>query len=195
MTRSLCFGLLLSSLIACSSMPALKHKVEPLSQATTYEVDRLTKTRWHLSGRLSIRSQKESWLTSLDWRHNKVEDQLVLSTSLGGVVAKLRYSVGSIVLSQADQVERRISELELAETLGYSPPVEHLKYWVRGVPNPALKVYLDPDAPSGVRRFLQDGWRVSLERFAAYNNHSLPTKVSLTKEQIKIKLVVDQWIS
>ena len=164
-------------------------------QATPHEVDKLTKTRWHLLGRLSIRSQNESWLTSLDWQHNNAEDNLILSTSFGGVVAKLAYSAGSIVLSQAGQVEQLISEQELADILGYSPPVEHLKYWVRGVPSPELSAHIDLDAPSGVRQFLQDGWRVSLERFRVANDHLLPTKVSVTKEQIKIKLVVDQWLS
>ncbi|MBQ0724438.1 MAG: outer membrane lipoprotein LolB [Cycloclasticus sp.] len=190
MKKFFCYGLLALFLMACSSLPT--HEVE--GRITAHETNKvMVETYWRLIGRLSMRNDRESWFTSVEWRHNQAEDYLILSTTLGGVVAKLRYASGVIVLLEPDKVERIISEQELESLLGYSPPIQHLKFWVRGIPSPMLSVQFDM-APVGVRRFLQDGWRVNLERFGAFDDGSLPGKMSISKAQVKIKIVVDQWL-
>tara|TARA_R110002096_G_scaffold416940_1_gene620333 strand:- start:534 stop:1115 length:582 start_codon:yes stop_codon:yes gene_type:complete len=187
-----CYGVLALSLMACSSLPTREHEVE--GQVTANEINKVMReTYWHLIGRLSMRNDRESWFTSLEWRHNQSDDFLILTTTLGGVVAKLRYAAGVITVLEPDKVERVISEQELGSLLGYSPPIQHLRFWVRGIPNPMLDAQFDL-APVGVRRFSQGGWYINLERFGAFNDGSLPGKMSISKEQIKIKIVVDKWL-
>jgi outer membrane lipoprotein LolB len=150
---------------------------------------------WGLQGRLSVRSSKESWLTKLEWTHDELTDDLTLSTSLGGGVAKLVYSDRGIFLTDVDGFMQKVSETELEALLGYSPPLSNLKYWVRGVPSPEQVTSLKAEFIDGVVAFKQDGWSVKLERFDQVGDVALPGRISLLKNDMRIKLVVDEWLS
>ena len=99
-----------------------------------------------------------------------------------------------ITISKAGEHERVVSEREMESLIGYSPPLPHLKYWLRGVPNPAVGAQINNESPVSTRVFVQDGWRVNLERFIVFNERVLPTKMSFTKDGLKMKLVVDEWL-
>ncbi|MEW4981751.1 MAG: lipoprotein insertase outer membrane protein LolB [Cycloclasticus sp.] len=190
-----CFlALFVTQLLACASVGSIK--MEPSLDVSPYALqENLAIKHWRLLGRLSVRNASESWLTKLEWRHELSVDDLTLSTSLGGVVAKLRYSNHGIVLVGADAQARRVSENELQSLLGYSPPLAQLKYWVRGLPDPNIGVRMSEQQIAGVFAFQQDGWAVKLERFAKVGEMVLPSKISLSKERLKIKLVVDEWLT
>tara|TARA_R110002074_G_scaffold54746_1_gene136302 strand:- start:3446 stop:4000 length:555 start_codon:yes stop_codon:yes gene_type:complete len=180
-------------LLACSSVQLVKTEINP--QPTANEIAKiLAVTNWHLLGRLSVRNTEKSWLTKIEWRHASLVDEVTLSTSLGGVVAKLSYMDNIITISKAGEHERVVSEREMESLIGYSPPLPHLKYWLRGVPNPAVGAQINNESPVSTRVFVQDGWRVNLERFIVFNERVLPTKMSFTKEGLKMKLVVDEWL-
>ncbi|MEH6504616.1 MAG: lipoprotein insertase outer membrane protein LolB [Cycloclasticus sp.] len=180
-------------LLACSSLQLVKTEINP--QPTAEEIAKiLAVTNWHLLGRLSVRNTEESWLTKIEWRHTASVDDLTLSTSLGGVVARLSYLDNIIIVSKAGEQERVVPEREMESLMGYSPPLQHLKYWLRGVPNPMFDVQIDNKSPVTARVFEQDGWRVSLERFNDYSDGIWPTKMSFTKGGLRMKLVVDEWL-
>ena len=186
--------LLISQLLACASVGSIKtHAILDLSADTLQE--NLAVKRWRLLGRLSVRSAYESSLTKLEWRHEPLLDDLTLSTSIGGVVAKLGYSVDGIFLVTSEAQIRRVSEQELQSLLGYSPPLAHLKYWVRGLADPNIAVTMNERQEMGVLAFQQDGWSVRLERFNKVGEMLLPNKISLSRKNLKIKLVVDEWLT
>jgi outer membrane lipoprotein LolB len=144
-------------------------------------------------GRLSVRHPEDSWVVNLSWHHRLLTDDLLLSTALGGVVAKLFYDENQIIIEDSDGDRRVVNEDELTSQLGYSPPLHHLKYWARGMPNPNLTVQVAKSSPTQ-RAFKQDGWGVTLEQFSDIKGVALPTKISLLKNKLKIKLVVDKWL-
>lgn len=187
------YSVMALQLLACSSLQLVKTEINP--QPTTDEIARiLAVTNWRLLGRLSVRNTEESWLTKIEWRHTASIDDLTLSTSLGGVVARLSYLDDIIIVSKAGEQERVVSDREMESLIGYSPPLQHLKYWLRGVPNPTIDVQIDGNSPVTTRAFVQDGWRVTLERFNGFSDGTLPTKMSFTKGGLKMKLVVDEWL-
>lgn len=193
MIRFLLLILLVSQLFACASIgPTQKVQSLALTPGNTEKI--LAINDWRLLGRLSVRNLQQSWLTTLEWKHDAFIDDLSLSTSLGGVVAKLIYSSHGIALSDRNGVLQRTSEEELTSLLGYSPPLEHMKYWVRGVPSPKMQVQINKVYFDGVMVFKQDGWDVQLDRFSKLGDVVLPSKVTLTKKGLKIKLVVDKWL-
>ncbi len=194
MKRYFLYAFMLTQVLACASMEPIKKLRSPESIAdNTKKI--LAIDNWSLVGRLSVRSAKESWLTSLKWHHNTLVDALTLSTSLGGVVAKLNYSNQVFSLSDSDGHMRETSNAELQSLLGYPPPLRHLTFWVRGVPNPDIAVDDKAMNSRGALVFKQDGWDVKLERFDLFSDLVLPTRVTLIKNGLKIKLVVDEWLT
>jgi len=185
--------LVVTQLFACASVdPVAKKEGAAIGSVDTQRV--LAVKNWQLLGRLSIRSEKESWIAILNWQHDESLDNLVLSTSVGGVIAKLKYSSSAVFLSDAKGVEREISDQELQGLLGYAPPLSHLKFWARGVGNPQLALQLKEVSKADSRVFEQDGWLVTLSKFRQEGELRLPKKVFIQKDGVKIKLVVDKWL-
>lgn len=185
--------LMVTQLMACTSVDSLK-KVEPHIEPSVNIENILAIKDWQLLGRLSVLSPKESWLAILKWRHDELIDNLTLSTSIGGVIAKLQYSEGTVILTDADNGVRKVSEAELKELLGYAPPLSHLKFWVRGVVDPQWAVQVSADSNTQVMAFKQNGWLVTLSKFQQEGGLLLPKKVFIRKEGVKIKLVIDKWL-
>jgi len=187
------YALMASQLWACASMETSKNVVDPTLVAGN-DAKVLVLKEWRLLGRLSARNGKESWLTKLEWKHNIWVDDLTFSTSLGGVVATLAYAGNTIIFAASDGVKREVTEQELQAKIGYSPPLQHLKFWVRGVPNPTLSFQKIENNLVGVRAFHQGGWRVELGRFELLDDVVLPAKVMLSRNDLTMKIVVDQWL-
>ncbi|HIF17739.1 MAG TPA: outer membrane lipoprotein LolB [Cycloclasticus sp.] len=192
MKRFIVCAFLATQLFACASLEPLRQQVTSGSFVGNSERILAVK-HWSLMGRLSVRNKKESWLTSLSWKHKDSINQLTLSTLLGGIVATLAYSKEGVWVSDSDGNMHEASSAELHSMLGYSPPLRHLHFWITGVPNPNLMIENEASNSLGVHSFKQDGWDVKLERFNFFADVFLPTRVTLFKDELKIKLVVDEW--
>jgi outer membrane biogenesis lipoprotein LolB len=53
---------------------------------------------------------------------------------------------------------------------------------------------MSEEQEAGVILFNQDGWDVRLGDFEKVGGIVLPSKIYLSKEGLKIKLVVDEWL-
>lgn len=186
--------LVVTQLFACAVIEPIKNDM--VSKKDFGDVEEILAVKsWRLLGRISVRNAHESRLTKLDWRHDEAVDALVLSTSLGGVVAKLEYRQQGIKLSDAGGVVRRVSENELQSILGYSPPLQYLRFWVRGIPAPFASAKIVSSGIEDALMFDQDGWQVKLQRFNRVNKLVLPKKLTLSKGGLKIILIIDEWLT
>jgi len=192
MIRYLLCVLMVMQLIACASLPPLDETVnEGLVERNSLKV--LAIDEWSLVGRLAVRSESDSWLTRLDWEHKDYFDTLLISTSLGGVLAKLKFEGNVIYFTDSDDVTRIINEDELEAMLGYVPPIYQLKYWLRGVSDPS-KAVIAGRVIDGYREFMQQGWQVKVGRFTKVGSVLLPKKITTIKGGVKVKVVVEEWI-
>jgi len=193
MNRYFLLIILVTQLFACSSASLIKPNAS-ITQSLENTEKILAIQQWQLLGRLSVRHQRESWLTRLDWKHDFLIDDLTLCTSLGGVVAKIKRSKAGVEMLDEDGVMRPVSERELRSALGYVPPWSHLPYWVRGVASPKAPVLINKEQVLGEDVFNQDGWEIRLGKYEEVGGVVLPGKIYLSKDGLKIKLVVDQWL-
>ena len=192
MRRIFFYGWVLTQLVACASIEPTKTYINP--DVISNNASKVTAiNEWWLVGRLSVRHPEGSGVVHLSWHHKVLTDDLLLSTALGGVAAKLFYKENQIIIEDSDGNKRVVDEDELTSQLGYAPPLHHLKYWARGIPNPSLNVQVIKGSPTQ-RAFKQDGWDVTLEQFSEIEGVALPEKILLLKNKLKIKLVVDKWL-
>jgi len=194
MIRYLFSVLLATQLIACASLPPIDQALnDSLMERNRLKV--LAINEWRLVGRLAVRGAKDSWLSRLDWEHGEGFDTLLISTSLGGVVAELRFDGSAIYFTDSDGTMRIISEGELEAMLGYVPPIKQLKFWLRGIPEPSRPVIADKLLISGEREFMQGTWLVKVERFTKVGDVLLPKKITTIRQGMKVKLVVEKWMN
>jgi outer membrane lipoprotein LolB len=81
----------------------------------------------------------------------------------------------------------------LEDNLGWSLPVSHLLWWVRGLPAPSSRSRLQLDGDSRLARLEQDGWQVDYLSYGQHQGHWLPERFKLKGAGIEVTLVVKDW--
>jgi outer membrane lipoprotein LolB len=145
---------------------------------------------FELSGRVAVRAAKDSGSARIFWRHSSDADEMLILSPVGQTLARIQREGGLFRLQTGDRKEYRASNAETLteQALGWRLPLSGLADWVQG--------RASPDRPSEVTRpagdgldIRQDGWRVAYEEF----RDGKPYRLRLSREDIEIRLVVDQW--
>ncbi len=145
--------------------------------------------QWYFEGRLALADERDSFSASVSWRHRLDRDDIELAGPLAQ--GKLVISVSADMVSVDDGDIRKEFrgpvEDVLAEQLGVMMPVDALRYWVLGLPDPEQSFVEQADG------FFQAGWRVGFKEMQHVNAVVLPRKINAEKDKTRIKLIVDQW--
>jgi outer membrane lipoprotein LolB len=171
---------------ACSSV-----SVEPGAAYSMQARQRLYGLdEWSFDGRLAIASQNDSWSANLNWRHAPGQDDMKLSGPLGQGTTIVRLTDKAVSIDQGDGKVQTSEQPEafVIQQLGIFVPIQSLRYWVIGLPEPAQ------DFVETIDGFSQGGWLVSYKQMQVANGNSMPHKMSVGNSHVKLKLIVDQWI-
>jgi outer membrane lipoprotein LolB len=145
---------------------------------------------FELSGRVAVRSPRDSGSAKIFWRHSSDADEMLITSPLGQIIALIRRYDGLFRLHTGDRKEYQAADPEslTEQALGWRLPLSGLPDWVQGRAN--------PDRPAEVTgrsedrlEIRQDGWLVDYQEF----RDGRPFRMRLSREDIEIRLVVDQW--
>lgn len=151
---------------------------------------------FELSGRIAVKYKDQSSSGSLRWQHQPDRDNITLLSPLGQTVTQItRDANGVTLIDQAHKVHRAANaEILTQDMLGWRLPLSGLSYWVVGQPAPSLPYHADHDAQQHPTQLMQDGWRVNYSAWQTVDGQGLPRKMSLQRDDLEIRLVMDQWI-
>ena len=82
---------------------------------------------------------------------------------------------------------------ELASTLGFEPPLHSLRYWVLGASDSAFPAQESIDEQQRLTVLDQDGWHIRCEEYALVGRQWLPQRLIVTRQSLRLKLVVNTW--
>jgi outer membrane lipoprotein LolB len=178
-----CFALMLS---ACSTVP-----VEPevhyskLAREHLYKLD-----QWSFEGRLALTGKSDSWSASINWGHRPDDEKIKLSGPLGQGATVIQLSGDLVTIDRGhDQVQSSTQPEEfINQQLGMFVPVHSLRYWVIGLPEPTSAFV---ETATG---FKQAGWFIEYKQMQFVDEQSMPRKIMVTNERVKLKLIIDQWV-
>lgn len=161
---------------------------EPYSRASLLRFYKLA--QWSFGGRLALTGQKDSWSANIDWQHNADKERIRLSGPLGQgtTVIQLTDDVVTIDHGNGDVQSSTLPEVFINQQIGMSVPVQSLRYWVVGLPEP---VQAFEETGTG---FKQSGWLVEYKQMQSVENQSMPRRITVTNDQVKLKLIIDQWV-
>lgn len=120
-----------------------------------------------VSGRLAVKVEAAAAAparnvsSAFELRGDGERGELTLTSPLGSVVARARWTPGEATLATTEG-ERRFGDLDTLarEALGEALPLRALPAWLRGRPWPGA------DSRSTADGFEQLGWQIALTRFA-----------------------------
>lgn len=150
---------------------------------------------WILQGKLGLRSEQESGSGTLWWQQADRTYDIRLSGPLGRGATRIQGEPSGVTLEMAGHPPYRAESAEdlLEQQIGWRLPVEHLLWWVRGLPDPDRPSRLQLDADSRAARIAQAGWTVEYSRYQQVGDVQLPQRLQLSGHDILLTLVITNW--
>lgn len=145
---------------------------------------------FELSGRVAVRNAKDSGSARIFWRHSGEGDEMLITSPVGQTIARISRESGLFRLETGDRKEYRASDAEslTEQALGWRLPLSGLSDWVQGRASSDRPAEVNGPVGEGME-IRQDGWTVAYEEF----REGKPSRLRLSRENIEIRLIVDQW--
>ncbi|MDP2824783.1 MAG: outer membrane lipoprotein LolB [Sulfuritalea sp.] len=137
--------------------------------------------RFAAEGRISLRQGDHRDHLRFRWEHDPNRDVVLLMSPLGQGLAELTRDAAGARLVQPNQAAIVADTLpQLAQRVFGAPlPLEAMADWLRGA-RPALSGEID-------------GWRVVISDTLAFRRSRLLRVMEARREDVELKLVVDDW--
>jgi outer membrane lipoprotein LolB len=152
--------------------------------------------RFDLTGRVAVASGREGFNASLRWSQAGPRSQLRLEGPLGAGAVQVSAAddVLEIVTSRGERLDSAAAHAELAARLGFDPPLPSLRYWVLGVPDPERPAQEELDERQHrLKGLTQDGWHIDYPLYVAVGAEMLPARLTLKRDAVRVRLIVDDW--
>jgi outer membrane lipoprotein LolB len=145
---------------------------------------------FELSGRVAILHAKDSGSARIFWRHSDDADEMLITSPVGQGIANITRAGDRFRLVTGDKKEYRAADAEslTEQALGWRLPLAGLADWVQARASADRPAEVTGRAEDGLE-IRQDGWRVTYQEF----REGRPFRMRLARQDIEIRLVVDQW--
>lgn len=146
---------------------------------------------------LDVRGQPRNAYGNFDWREQGDTVTLQLLDPLGQTLAIVTSSPASATLELPNRQPVTAGDVSslMQNTLGFSLPVEGLRYWLQPSPAPTshAKTIPDPQIETRLKEIDQDGWKILYQSYADAPQTGVK-RVDLSRYDppLDIKLVLDR---
>ncbi|RMH89541.1 outer membrane lipoprotein LolB [Lysobacter pythonis] len=151
---------------------------------------------WSMSGRVAVASGRQSGNARIEWRQRENADYSVtLSAPVTRQSWRLDVNPQGAAISGLPQGPKNGPDAAalLREATGWDIPIVYMGAWLRGesasgADRPRRYVFSEPGGY--LLGFDQHGWRIE---FVRAGNQELPTRITATRGESRVRLVIDQW--
>lgn len=183
----------LLALDACRTLPP-----PPLPASAPWEQRRpqlQALQHFQLKGRIALSAAGNGFNANLRWQQQGERSQLVLEGPLGvgGTQITAHGDDLEIVNAHGEHIGNDAARAELRTRLGFDVPLPSLRYWVLGVPDPATPAQESLDAEQRLASLTQDGWQVTYGAYVAAGAETLPARLTLERDTVRVRLLVEDW--
>lgn len=194
----LCPVLLVAALAAPLFGCAVPPTVSPAAQGawTTRQSVLMKLTHWGAAGRIGVINDREGWHASFQWEQRGSDYRIDLIGPLGqGRVVVQGDTENVSIQTQDGHWIAPDADALLEQSLGVRLPVNGLRYWARGLPEPGSTPTLRTDAQGRLTRLEQNGWIIDYPAYAPTSilNLDLPERIIARRQDLSVKLVIEQW--
>lgn len=193
--RKLLFLLLVAAVLqACAARRGLQ-----LPALTDWEVRRTvleTVDRWEFRGRIGVSAGDEGFSGKLHWQQDGDDFRATVSGPLGIGTISIESDGKRITLTdkRGEVTELRDAELDLQLRYGWTIPLESLRFWALGIPDPSVEATLQFNDGGMLDRIEQRNWVVAITQYSDGGGQPMPRRITAVNEDAKVRLVLDRWI-
>jgi outer membrane lipoprotein LolB len=180
------------ALAACQTIP-----VSP-APSVSWNVRRpalQTLGRFGFNGRVAVAVGNQGFNAGLRWTQAAAVTHLALSGPLGAGGVEVTANGGelSVVTSNGKRLGNDAARKELEDKLGFEPPLSSLRFWALGVPDPRTPATVQLDSQQRLTQLTQGGWQIVYSAYMPVGAEWLPKLMTLRREDVRLRMVVDGW--
>lgn len=152
--------------------------------------------QWRLRGRLAVQRADQGFSADLDWRQAPTSFVLRVTGPLSsGTFALTGGSAGVSMVTPKGETDTAGNAEELMRRhLGWSLPLAGVRYWVRGLPDPADAATQERwDERGRWTEFNQTGWHIQILEYHEDAGLALPARLFLSRADLQVRMAVKQW--
>ena len=151
---------------------------------------------WSMLGTLAVRSGGEASRVTIRWRQTNDAYLVRFTGPLGVGLFEVEGSEAEVEARFPNG--RRISaaspESLLEQEIGWSVPLQGLRYWIIGAPVPdGTASNMEFDDSGRLARLEQAGWKMVYERYGGLDDLALPERIRFTNEAVDATIVIRRW--
>ncbi|NJN47286.1 MAG: outer membrane lipoprotein LolB [Candidatus Competibacteraceae bacterium] len=150
---------------------------------------------WHITGRIGITNEQDGWHASLQWTQQERIYIIDLLGPWGQGRVHIEGGAETVRVRTADGQVHAAPDPEqlLADTVGVRIPLDGLRYWVLGVPDPQRPSRLQGDEQGRLTRLEQDGWIIEYPRYMTVTGLDLPAQIRARRDEWQIRIAIRSW--
>ncbi|EPJ46567.1 MAG: hypothetical protein OFPII_19540 [Osedax symbiont Rs1] len=193
----LAIGLFLSLLVlaGCSTAPQKSSSSEPAVFSWQEHFKNISNIQqWDASAKIAIKVKGKTQSAKMIWLQQNNNYQIEFSGPFGHAGPKLHgdAKMATLLIPKEQPIKGNNTSELLQKRLGWQLPVENAKFWILGIPSPLSesKVTLKEERLTTLQ---QDGWTINYPKYKTVDNHPLPAKIILTKEDLRLLLIIYKW--
>lgn len=149
-----------------------------------------------LTGAIAIRKASDAWSANINLQQSSpYHYQVTFIAPMGAGTTRLTGEPGKVTLqdNKGKEFTANTAEQLLRERMGWNLPVSNLYFWIKGLPSPSSSTQQKFDNAHHLLSFDQSGWHISYAAYTSAKGLDLPSKIILTRDSLKIKLIINQW--
>jgi outer membrane lipoprotein LolB len=146
---------------------------------------------WQLAGRAAVAVGTQGWQASLDWQQRGDDAELHLAGPLGVGAMVIKETPAGLSLNGAPPSDAVLAQLQ--ERLGFELPLNTLRYWLLGVPDPGSTFDLTRNDQDRAAHLTQAGWTLTYDKYMVVSGDWLPARVVMVRDTVRVRIAVDHW--
>jgi outer membrane lipoprotein LolB len=146
---------------------------------------------WQLDSHAPVAVGTQGWQATLNWRQQADASEVHLSGPFGVGAVVLKRTPQGLSLNGAPPSDAVLGQMQ--ERLGFELPIDHLRYWLLGVPDPSAAFNLTRGDQDRASQLTQSDWTIDYDRYMPVDGDWLPAHVVLTREGVRVRIAVDHW--
>lgn len=154
-------------------------------------------TQWNAVGRIGVINGADGWHAGFQWVQQDSGYRIDLIGPLGQGRVRVEGDEQAVRIQTADGQTQTAPNPDalLEQAVGARLPVNGLRYWIRGLPEPGATPTLQTDADGRLIRLEQNGWIIEYPAYAyaAPLSLELPERIVARRQDLSVKLIIEDW--
>ena len=151
---------------------------------------------WQFRGRIAVKAGDEGFNGKFNWTQDGDAFNASVGGPLGVGTVRIEGDGRSVTLTDNDGVETRLDDVEqeLRRRYGWTIPVDSLRFWALGIPDPGAPGVTELDTEGRLARLEQSNWIVQISRYQEAGGQSMPRILTATSRDTRVRMVIDRWL-